>query len=88
MGQEPRSTSERERTNRPDYGLLIALGLGAGVALGAALGALAWGIAVGLLAVTILNAYFEWRQGAAGGQAALLISAVGAVVVMAILLCR
>ncbi len=86
MSLEPSSTSERNRTERPDHGLLIALGLGGGGALGAAFGAFAWGIALGLLAATVLNAFFEWRQGAAGGRAALLISAVGTVIVVAILL--
>lgn len=86
MSQEARSTSEHDRTERPDYGLLIALGLGGGGALGAAFGAFSWGIALGLLAVTVLNSFFEWRQGAPGGRAALLISGVGAVIVVAILL--
>lgn len=86
MSQEHRSTSEHDRTQWPDQGLLIALGLGTGVAMGAAFGALAWGIALGLLAATILNASFEWRRGAPGGRTALLISAVGAVIVVAILL--
>lgn len=86
MSQEPPSTSHRDRTERPDYGLLIALGLGGGGALGAAFDALAWGIALGLLAATFLHAYFEWREGAKGGRSALAISAVGAIVVLSILL--
>ena len=86
MAPVSRRTSSRGRTGRPDFGLLIALGLGGGVALGAAFGAVAWGVALGLIVTTLLNAWFEWREGAPGGRAALGISTVGAAVVVAILL--
>ncbi len=86
MTRESPRTPQHGRTGRPDFGLLIALGIGGGVALGAAFGAVAWGIALGLLVTTLLNAVFEWREGAPGGRAALGISAVGAIVVLAILL--
>ncbi|MFO7779533.1 MAG: hypothetical protein R6V28_14390 [Nitriliruptoraceae bacterium] len=63
MSQEPVRKPERERVNRLDYGVMIALGLGGGAALGAALGAFDRGVLLGLLAATILHAYFEWRAG-------------------------
>lgn len=86
MSQEPIPATEPHRTGRPDHGVLIALGLGGGAALGAAFGAFDRGALVGLLAATLLNAFFEWREGVAGGTAALAISAVGAIVVLSILL--
>lgn len=86
MSQEPVPTAERDGADGPDYGLLIALGLGGGAALGAAFGAFDRGVLLGLLAATILHAFFEWRAGASGGGTALAISAVGAVVVVTILL--
>lgn len=86
MSQEPVPATEPDRTNRPDYGLLIALGLGGGGALGAAFGAFERGALLGLLAATVLNAFFQWREKASGGTAALAISAVGAIVVLSILI--
>lgn len=83
QGQPP--ATDQERTRRPGYGELIAFGLGGGAALGAAFGAFERGALLGLLAATLLNAFLEWREGASGGTTALAISAVGTVVVLAIL---
>lgn len=86
MGGHASRTSPQDSKSRPDHGMLVAIGLGGGVALGAAFGAVAWGIALGLLATSVLNALFEWREGTPGGRAAVAISGIGAVVVVAILL--
>lgn len=64
-----------------DFGSAIAIGVSLGLVFGTALGNIAIGLSGGLLVATLVNAYYEWKQGKKGANVALGIS-IGALLLL------